>query len=454
MDRDSDGQPFTLDTPTSRRAFLRGMGVVAAAGAAGAAAGGTFSSAAKAAASRAGSAFTATTTVRLWDSMPTPTQKFWLTHLYPKFTKLYPHVRIAERDYGTEKPSVISAGLAAGGSNAPNMAWLAHESIGEFAHAHRLADVEAWLHHNPKVKANILPSLLEVSAFKGVVSTLPWMTNCTSFLINTDAFNAAKVPIPSQNPEKTWTWDEFASACKALTTSSQKGYTMQTNNNVWDAWLFGAWIASAGGFFVSDTGQVGFDKAPGIKAATFLQDLVKSGSTISATANDGLTPWLAGKAAIMTNGPWNLPTLASFNTFKFTVVPFPRDVRPATNLGGDQLYIFNSGGPAVQAGAFDYAKYMLSDSFQVAFNIESGNLPVTKSASKNPAYQAQLRKYPFLAGWVNSIPYGVPLPKLPSITSVFTYFDTAWNNIMLNNASVQSELSRAATESKALLGTH
>jgi len=76
----------------------------------------------------------------------------------------------------------------------------------------------------------------------------------------------------------------------------------------------------------------------------------------------------------MANGPWNFPDLSMFKTFKFTVVPYPVNKQPATNIGGDQLFLFNNSQDKVNY-EFDYGQYMLSDDFQVAFNIESGNLP-------------------------------------------------------------------------------
>ena len=57
-----------------------------------------------------------------------------------------------------------------------------------------------------------------MSSYQGKVWSLPWMTNSTAMWINTDLFKAAGLAIPSQDPETTWTWDEFAADAKALTT--------------------------------------------------------------------------------------------------------------------------------------------------------------------------------------------------------------------------------------------
>ena len=152
----------------------------------------------------------------------------------------------------------------------------------------------------------------------------------------------------------------------------------------------------------------------------------------------------------MANGPWNFPDLVKFNTFKFTVVPYPVKVQPATNTGGDQLFLFNNSQDKVNY-EFDYAQYMLTDDFQVAFNIESGNLPVTQSATNSAAYQAHLKQYPFLYGWVNGVPYGVARSSLPQSTDAQMAFgQKAWDPIILQGANVQQAVANAATAVTAL----
>lgn len=279
------------------------------------------------------------------------------------------------------------------------------------------------------------------------------MTNNTAMQINVDAFNEAGVPIPSQDPTKTWTWDQFAEACKLVSQKTKmKGFLMNNGGPGWDAWLFYAWIGTNGGAFMDASGNPLFNSAAGVETMTFLQNLVKDGYTAYSAPGQGYDPsgWYSGKAAIMANGPWNFPDLVKFNSFKFTVVPYPVNKQPATNPGGDQLFIFNNS-PQKVAYSLDYGQYMLSEDFQVAFNIESGNLPVTQSATNNATYQAHLKQYPFLNGWVNGVPYGVARSSLPQANDAMTAFgQKAWDPIIQQKANVQQSLNNAATAVTAL----
>jgi multiple sugar transport system substrate-binding protein len=227
---------------------------------------------------------------------------------------------------------------------------------------------------------------------------------------------------------------------------------MNNNGPGWDSWLFTAWIGTAGGGFLSDSGDPLFNTTAGMETMTFLQNLVKDGYTAFSAPGMGYDPsgWYSQKAAIMCNGPWNFPDLVKLNTFKFTVVPYPVNTQPATNPGGDQLYLFNNSSQKL-AYEYDYGQYMLTDDFQVKFNIESGNLPVTKSATANPAYQAHLKQYPYLYGWVNSVPYSVPRSSLPQAADASTAFgQNAWDPIITQGANVQQALTKAAAAVTAL----
>jgi multiple sugar transport system substrate-binding protein len=393
------------------------------------------------------------TTVNLYHTIPAATETFWKQSLLPPFKSQYPKMNLVTYQLGVEDPKVIRTKIKAGGDTAPDMAWLDSQETGTYVQAGLLPDVDGWLNSHPTIKQNIFPSLVTLSSFQGKVSTLPWMTNNTAMQINLDAFQKAGVPIPSQDPTKTWTWDQFAEACKLISQKAgMKGFLMNNGGNGWDSWLFSAWLGTNNGTFMSASGDPQFNSAAGAETMTFLQSLVQNGYTAYSAPGMGYDPsgWYSQKAAIMANGPWNFPDLAKFTTFKFTVVPYPVNKQPATNTGGDQLFIFNNSQDKVNY-SFDYAQYMLTDNFQVQFNIESGNLPVTQSATNNAAYQAHLKQYPFLYGWVNGVPYGVSRSSLPQgVDAGLAFGAKAWDPIILQAANVQSSLANAASAVSAL----
>jgi multiple sugar transport system substrate-binding protein len=276
------------------------------------------------------------------------------------------------------------------------------------------------------------------------------MTNNTAMWVNIDAFEKAGLAIPSQDPEKTWTWTEFADAMKKVTeaNSGMKGFLVTVNTG-WDFWTFHSWYGAAGG---DVSGLAVLDSEAAIKSVQFQKDLLEAGYASTTTTGWDAAPWYAGQVAVMANGPWNFPKLSTFTDFKFTVVPYPRDVKPAANLGGDQLFIGKTPTAEQEACAFAFGEWVLSDDFQIAFQKQSGNLPVTKTSAESPEYKDHLTKYPFMAGFVNQTPFGVARPPIPLFGEVSNAFTPAWDDVMLNGVDVKERFTALQEEVNGILG--
>jgi multiple sugar transport system substrate-binding protein len=390
--------------------------------------------------------------INLWHTIPPETETFMIDELMPKYYELNPNCEINIRNLGVEDPAVIRTGLAlpVDDDTRPHLWWIASSETGAYVEADVLADVDGWLNEHPDIKSNIIPALLDLSSFEGKVRSLPWMTNNTAMWINTDAFDNAGVPIPSQNPEETWTWEEFVDAVQKITDANEgmKGFLVTVNSG-WDFWTFHAWYAAAGG---DASGIADFTSEATVRSVQLQKDLLDGGYASTTPTGWDAAPWYAGEVAIMANGPWNFPTLSTFEDFNFTVVPYPRDVKPATNLGGNQLFIGKTPTEEQKACAFAFGEYMLTDEFQIAFQKQSGNLPVTTSAATSQEYQAHLAAYPFLAGFVNQTPYGVARLPIPEFNDITNAFSQAWDDVMLNDADATQRFTALQTEVDGILG--
>jgi multiple sugar transport system substrate-binding protein len=227
------------------------------------------------------------------------------------------------------------------------------------------------------------------------------------------------------------------------------GFLVTVNQAGWDFWTFHAWYAAAGGDLSAGIPDVASDAA--IRTVQLQKDLLANGYAITGTEGWDAAAWYAGEVAVVANGPWNFPTLSTFTDFNCTVVPYPRDVIPATNLGGNQLFIGKTPTADQEACAFAFGEYMLTDEFQIAFQKQSGNLPVTTSAANSEEYQAHLADYPFLAGFVNQTPFGVARYPIPEYTDISNAFSLAWDDVMLNDADVVERFNALKTEIDGIL---
>ena len=132
-------------------------------------------------------------------------------------------------------------------------------------------------------------------------------------------------------------------------------------------------------------------------------------------------------------------------------MPYPRDVRPAANLGGNQLFISKTPTAAQEACAFAFAEYILTDEFQIAFQKQSGNLPVTLSSASSQEYMDHLAAYPFMAGFVNQTPFGVARLPIPLFNEVTYLFTPAWDGVMVSGADVTETFTALQEEVTSIL---
>lgn len=203
---------------------------------------------------------------------------------------------------------------------------------------------------------------------------------------NKDLFDAAGLDYPTAE----WTWDDFAAAAEALT---------DPDNDVYGAAVYSEyqsgypnWIAATGVTPIVEAGRTACTLTePGsVEALTFLKGLYDAGYMPSvsimggSSADDSFAYWLAGRVAMVTNGPWKLPQALEEATFNWDVVQLPR--HPET---GRSRSILHSVGYVAAANtenpdlAANFILYLVSDEGQRFFAEGGGVAP----ANPSPALQ-------------------------------------------------------------------
>jgi multiple sugar transport system substrate-binding protein len=396
------------------------------------------------------------TTINFFHTIPPDTEAFVVSDLLPLYEAANPECRVVLRNLGIEggdSTALINTAIAAQDASSPSLVWLASSATGNYVRANVLADVQGFFDSNPDILANVIPSLVTLSTYDGAIRSIPMTTNNVAVYVNVTAFEEAGVAVPSQNPEETWTWEEFRTAAKAISDHGTMKGLLFSDSGGWAAWLASGWLGQAGGFYISPDYEIGFNQPEAISAYEFLRSIVEDDSTIFSEPGRGWdpAPWLAQRAAMTINGPWNLSALTAIEDFEWTVVPLPRGEQIAAPLGGNQLFVLNLN-EAANNCAFKFAAFVLSDEFQIPFTIRDGSLPVTLSATNSEEYQEFAANTPALAGWANQTQYGVARPAMPGFDSVGDGpFGQAWGAIFVEGADIQSTMDAAADEAALLL---
>jgi multiple sugar transport system substrate-binding protein len=168
--------------------------------------------------------------------------------------------------------------------------------------------------------ADFDPSIWKALQVDGQQLAVPYDFGPLLMFYNADRFREAGVPIPPTS----WTVQDFLSAAQALTSGGKYGFAVYpTIDSVtpWSLSLQGTGPLNAQGEL--DLTQEGF-----VKAVQWYADLVtqlKVTPQVVATndATPALNAFIAGDAAMVTDGPWQLVNVMDQAQFEVGVAPIP-----------------------------------------------------------------------------------------------------------------------------------
>lgn len=256
---------------------------------------------------------------------------------------------------------------------------------------------------------NFQPGPLESGRYNGRQYTLPIRSNCLGLWINDEMFAKAGIEnLPT-------TWEELEAVCERLKEANPDVYPLAFSaiKNEEGAFQFLPFLLSAG----ADINSLNSEE--GIKALTFIASLVQknyvSPECINWSQNDVQKQFAAGNAAMMINGPWQIPNMKNdAPDLKYTVVYIPKDKKYSSSLGGENLGITKVC-KDVEAG-WDFVTWFLGTETNVKFNKGMGTISPHANVDPEELYPDD----PVMKVFVEQLAYAAPRgphPKWPEISS-------------------------------------
>jgi multiple sugar transport system substrate-binding protein len=232
---------------------------------------------------------------------------------------------------------------------------------------------------------------VSAATYKGKLYGLQPAANTIAIFYNKDVLAKAGVTPPT-------TWDELKSTAKKLTTGDQYGFAFNATADFEGAWQFLPPMWTNGG----DETKL---KDPQVaEALTLWKDLVDSGvsskSVVTWGQGDVNDQFIAGKAAMMLNGPWNIPAIEKAKV-NFGVVSFPINKAGQTStapLGGEAWTVPLTGNKAKMSKAAEFVACMNTDENQMQ-RAKDGGLVPTKLALADK-FKTEV---PAMAGFVDAV---------------------------------------------------
>jgi len=386
--------------------------------------------------------------VTFWHGMESGINNEILEAKIARFNAEHPDIFIDAQVYGAADQLGPKLDAAVAGKTPPDLLWWAPAYSPKYAEAGVLQSVDAFMAEDASFdRDDVYPFLWELGTFDGRIYVTPFSANTLGIYYNERMAEEAGIVEPPR------TWDDFEETARKLTRDGVYGFQIPIGTSEWTVWTWECFLWQAGGELLTPDGKrAAFNGDAGIVALDFwrkLRDekLANFSETDAGYKTDDL---LSGRIAMSINGPWNYSGLKDRDDVRIQVYPMPIRDRAATNIGGESLFLFKSSARRERA-AWEFMKFVMSPDFQVDWAMNTGYLPVSRAASRDPRFQSFLAANPFIEAFDDLMPVGKTRPSIPQYPAVSQTLGKYLEAALYGKMSSREALDRAAEEVNRLL---
>lgn len=233
--------------------------------------------------------------------------------------------------------------------------------------------------------------ILDAATYEDEVYGLAPAVNTLGIFYNKTLLDEAGIEVPK-------TWDELKTAAAALTEGDRYGVAFSAIANYEGSWQFLPFMWTNGG------DETDLQTPEVAEALQLWVDLVKDGSASEGVVNwtqaDVKDQFVAGKAAIMVNGPWQIPALADTDfEWGSALVPVNKEgQKPVAPLGGEVLTVPETGDEARQAKAAEFVECFSNEDHSMAVAEARMMVP-----TRTDLVDAYIEKVPSMAAFTEQV---------------------------------------------------
>ena len=245
------------------------------------------------------------------------------------------------------------------------------------------------------------------------------------------------------------TWDDYATAMKAVSKNGVTGSTIDPGSATGAA--FGTqWfeiLARANGANLYDADGTPHLSDPGvIKALQYMKDLKDANALATGKNYPGETALGAQKGVfdISSAAGYGFENKTVGGKFKLDISALPSGPSGAVNeLTGTNIVMFSGASADQKAAAWAFLKFITTPAEQAQWAATSGYLPVTSQAMTDPVMQAFVAKNPYETAAVSELDTAFTLPGFDWIFKCQGYEATAIQEVLENGKQPSDALNTA-----------
>ena len=299
---------------------------------------------------------------------------------------------------GAELTTKLQTAIA--GRQTPTMAIADLVAMPLLTSSGALAPLDDYISASSLELADYFEGPLVYGLHEGQRYSLPVSASNLGLFWNKELF--AQAGLDPNTPPRTW--DELVAFSKQIKEATGKwGLELYTQGGEGTSWQWQVYLWEQGGDVLSgDLSAPAFNSEAGSEALQFWVDLIHKDGVSS------LEPWGLfgrGEAAMVMDGSWMtqfFPMQVGFELGS-AGMPVPEGGQAATNMGGEQVFVFE-GDEATKQAAWDFIEWFSTTETQVEWDKGTGFMPIRKSVADDPTYTAWVKNArPLLAPFVETM---------------------------------------------------
>ena len=307
-----------------------------------------------------------------------------INDLVDAFNKTHPGVHVDAKFVGSNDNAYQKLTVALQGGDPPDITYQYGTSLAALADAPGIIDLTDTVQGDGWNWNDFFPGERAAATVDGHVYGVPALVDNLAIVYNKSLFDAAGLSYPTAD----WTWNDFATAAKALTNPAKKqfGVAFPADASEDTVWHFDAMLWEGGGDILNaDNTQAAFNSPAGVQALTTLQQMAVTDQSMyvdqSNTKIDNR--FNSGKIGMVVTGPW---ALSSYPDVQYGVQIMPSF--PGGNhqsISGPDMWVMFDNGDARKAAALEFMQWF-TDAQQVrADSMTDGHLP-TRASVVTPTF--------------------------------------------------------------------
>jgi multiple sugar transport system substrate-binding protein len=347
---------------------------------------------------------------------------------------------------GAELTAKLQTAIA--GRQTPTMAIADLVAMPLLTSSGALAPLDDYLSASDLDLADYFQGPLVYGMHEGKRYSLPVSASNLGLFWNKELF--AQAGLDPNTPPKTW--DELVAFSKQIKEATGKwGFELYTQGGEGTSWQWQVYLWQNGGEVLSeDLTTPAFDSEAGQEALQFWVDLIHA-EQVSSLEAWGL--FGRGEAAMVMDGSWMTQFFPMQVNFELgsAAMPTPEGGEPATNMGGEQIFIFE-GDEATKQAAWDFIEWFSSTAVQVEWDKGTGFMPIRASVANDPGYTAWVKNArPLLLPFVETMQVAHARPPIEHYPQVSDTLGKYIVEALYQRMEPAAALTAAASEIEPLL---